>query len=771
MFKRILTLLLALMLSAGAALAEGNNLCLVDGDYANPDGTYASSIAGANGWAYLIVNRIIGSSQPWLARWQPGMDAPEKMADLITPQQASSDGDWSPYVQKMFTDGSQVYGISQEGHVTLLVDQNGEAALRRQCKLDVSGLSTDYGDYQEYDIWGSVFAREGKLYLLSYRYSANGFQEYTLSVFDLSTGERLSSTEKTDLRLIAPYNDAQMLALVLPGGQEFDEQTGKPMPFSLSVVNLEGEMEQSLVTFDENDYLYQVPALCYDEGSQTVYYIQEAVVRGLSAQGGEPATYAYLPETSFSSDGNDLVVVGGEAAVTRNFDRVSVRQLDAQAASLGALTLAGVSGTDAHSAVIQEHPEIPLRLINDFYSDIEKIATAMISGDDAVDLMMLNYTYTPVERLIEKGYAADLSAMPSVMALVERMPAFLKDACLKDGKVYFLPASASGTTLGYRVEALEALGLTEDDLPKTYPELFDFCVNFEDNYGAQHPEVSLVSDVGFRETLMNLIVNQYIAYQLKTTGSIRFDTPLFRELISGLEAVDFSPWDPYDLYGSDVWNQSDVIDEFYEENRLGLLMMEGVSPSSFGSSNAYSRLILLSLDDGLEPIVPITSLEGFVLNPRSARADLAEKYLAAYLQNLPWHDNIMFFEDANDAVPNPYYEANLTFMEQTIEELEKQLAAAAPENRAELEDALQLNREYLETIENERYYLDEDSISRYRQSVEPYLYPLPQTPLTSSEESSNFNQLMRQYQDHAIDLDTYIQEMDRRIRLIQLEGL
>ena len=256
MFKRILTLLLALMLSAGAALAEGNNLCLVDGDYANPDGTYASSIAGANGWAYLIVNRIIGSSQPWLARWQPGMDAPEKMADLITPQQASSDGDWSPYVKKMFTDGSQVYGISQEGHVTLLVDQNGEAALRRQCKLDLSGLSTDYGDYQEYDIWGSVFAREGKLYLLSYRYSANGFQEYTLSVFDLSTGERLSSTEKTDLRLIAPYNDAQMLALVLPGGQEFDEQTGKPMPFSLSVVNLEGEMEQSLVTFDENDYLY-----------------------------------------------------------------------------------------------------------------------------------------------------------------------------------------------------------------------------------------------------------------------------------------------------------------------------------------------------------------------------------------------------------------------------------------------------------------------------------------------------------------------------------
>ena len=770
MFKRILTLLLALMLSAGAALAEGNNLCLVDGDYANPDGTYASSIAGANGWAYLIVNRIIGSSQPWLARWQPGMDAPEKMADLITPQQASSDGDWSPYVQKMFTDGSQVYGISQEGHVTLLVDQNGEAALRRQCKLDVSSLSTDYGDYQEYDIWGSVFAREGKLYLLSYRYSANGFQEYTLSVFDLSTGERLSSTEKTDLRLIAPYNDAQMLALVLPGGQEFDEQTGKPMPFSLSVVNLEGEIEQSLVTFDENDYLYQVPALCYDEGSQTVYYIQEAVVRGLSAQGGEPAIYAYLPETSFSSDGNDLVVVGGEAAVTRNFDRVSVRQLDAQAASQGALTIAGEYGSDAHSAVIQAHPEMPILLTSDYFADLESITTAMVSGDDAVDLMRLSYSYAPVDRLIQKGYAADLSGLGNLMERAQHLVPGIRDACIRDGKLYFLPVSCYPSALGYRVEALEALGLTEDDLPKTFVELFDFCANFSYDYGAEHPEVALLSDIGFRDQLMSMMMDQYIAYQIKTTGSISFDTELFRKLMSALEALDLSEWDPYEIYGDDLWSDADKVNEFYEENRLGLLVYTGVSPSDF-SNNRYIKPLLLSLDEGIERIIPISGMEGFVLNPRSTHMSQAEEYLSVYLENLPWDASILLFEDTNDPVPNPYYESNLASVQQTIDELQQQLEAAAPENRAELEDSLKYMQEYLKEVEDYRYFMDEEDIARFREEVTPYLYPLPQTPLTNSEESLNFSQLMQQYKQHAIDLETYIQEVERRLRLIQLEGM
>ena len=67
--------------------------------------------------------------------------------------------------------------------------------------------------------------------------------------------------------------------------------------------------------------------------------------------------------------------------------------------------------------------------------------------------------------------------------------------------------------------------------------------------------------------------------------------------------------------------------------------------------------------------------------------------------------------------------------------------------------------------------MDEEDIARFREEVTPYLYPLPQTPLTNSEESLNFSQLMQQYKQHAIDLETYIQEVERRLRLIQLEGM
>ena len=362
------------------------------------------------------------------------------------------------------------------------------------------------------------------------------------------------------------------------------------------------------------------------------------------------------------------------------------------------------------------------------------------------------------------------SGEPALVDLANRLYPSYRDVCFRDGKLYLLPVSAYPQSLGYCIEALEALGLTEDDLPKTYPELFDFCAQFSDRFGAEHPEVSLAADLGLRDLLLGLITDQYVAYQMKTTGSITLDTPLLRKLMSGLEALDFSEWDPSETYGDDVWSHSDVVDEFYGSNRLGLFVSCSVSPSEYASRNAYSRPLLLSLDDGLEPILPAISARVFFVNPRSARMEQAVQYLTVYLQNLPWETKVAFFEDADDPVPNPYYESSVARVQAYVDDLEKQLAAAAPENRAELEDAIQTMQDNLQEMEKDRYDLSREDIARYRQNAAPYIYVLPQTPLTDGDTASNFSQLMQQYRQHAIDLDTYLQEAQRRLRLMQMEG-
>ena len=56
-------------------------------------------------------------------------------------------------------------------------------------------------------------------------------------------------------------------------------------------------------------------------------------------------------------------------------------------------------------------------------------------------------------------------------------------------------------------------------------------------------------DLNMRRPLFQMICKQYVAAQLRDTGSISFDTPLFRKLMQALEAIDFTELDPYEVKG------------------------------------------------------------------------------------------------------------------------------------------------------------------------------------------------------------------------------
>ena len=102
------------------------------------------------------------------------------------------------------------------------------------------------------------------------------------------------------------------------------------------------------------------------------------------------------------------------------------------------------------------------------------------------------------------------------------------------------------------------------------------------------------------------IRDRYVAAQLRDTGSVRFDTPLFRKLMQALEAIDFTELDPYEVKGNKVWEGDDA-NEFYEKQQLFTSYAEA-TPRSMGQSG-YGRVnqpLILSLDGETEPIVPVS---------------------------------------------------------------------------------------------------------------------------------------------------------------------
>lgn len=768
LWKHLMCTALCLCLLFSAALAEAVDINLhVMTDYTDADAWTVRSgqVVGAN--LYLLVSNLYSGSndgQVRLERWNAGMNEPETVLEGLRSYRNESTDDTTPVVTRLLADGECLYGFDESSRqVMRLVDGAGSAAVQPLCTLEaVEQKPSEDGIY--YDSYvNSMFMQDGEVVRLAENYG-EGESSLLVERYALDTGKLIAQQGvDSTLRALCAYKDGKYLALVqpVPGPEDmeapmtqmavYDPATGGTTP----VATLNGSYLNNLT---------------YDRESDTAYYCGDATIYAVPLATGESRVSAYLPVNAWSGSDTTFAALSGGMIVYANGDGTYVRRLDAPELAAGALTVANEGGTTKHMAVVAEHPELNVTLASEYPQTMEELTTAMVSGTGSMDVLCLTTSYNPVERLIDKGYAADLSGYPELMAVAGRMDPRFTQSVMRDGKLYALPVALSTNTLGVNADVMEKLGLTESDLPTTWLEFLDFAANYYYDYGEENADVVLM-DLNMRRSLFQMIRDQYVAAQLRDTGSVSFDTPLFRKLMQALEAIDFTELDPYEVKGDKVWEGNDA-NEFYEKQQLFTRYSEA-SPRSMGQSG-YGRSnqpLVLRLDGETEPVLPV-SMTVMIVNPRSTRMDQAAAYLTAYAGHYDAEtENIMFFPDQNDPVPNSYYEVQKQSYEESLRDVDSRIEKADESEKASLRETREQIQGYLDELENQRMSVTEEMIQAYREQVAPYLYVTPQTPLTNPESSNELETLTSQYLDHAIDLDTYIREMDQRVRMMMLEDM
>ena len=768
LWKHLMCTALCLCLLFSAALAEAVDINLhVMTDYTDADAWTVRSgqVVGAN--LYLLVSNLYSGSndgQVRLERWSAGMNEPETVLEGLRSYRNESTDATTPVVTRLLADGECLYGFDESSRqVMRLVDGAGSAAVQPLCTLEaVEQKPSEDGIY--YDSYvNSMFMQDGEVVRLAENYG-EGESSLLVERYALDTGKLIAQQGvDSTLRALCAYKDGKYLALVqpVPGPEDmeapmtqmavYDPATGGTTP----VATLNGSYLNNLT---------------YDRESDTAYYCGDATIYAVPLATGESRVSAYLPVNAWSGSDTTFAALSGGMIVYANGDGTYVRRLDAPELAAGALTVANEGGTTKHMAVVAEHPELNVTLASEYPQTMEELTTAMVSGTGSMDVLCLTTSYNPVERLIDKGYAADMSGYPELMAVAGRMDPRFTQSVMRDGKLYALPVALSTNTLGVNADVMEKLGLTESDLPTTWLEFLDFAANYYYDYGEENADVVLM-DLNMRRSLFQMIRDQYVAAQLRDTGSVSFDTPLFRKLMQALEAIDFTELDPYEVKGDKVWEGNDA-NEFYEKQQLFTRYSEA-SPRAMGQSG-YGRSnqpLILRLDSETEPVLPV-SMTVMIVNPRSTRMDQAAAYLTAYAGHYDAEtENIMFFPDQNDPVPNSYYEVQKQSYEESLRDVDSRIEKADESEKASLRETREQIQGYLDELENQRMSVTEEMIQAYREQVAPYLYVTPQTPLTNPESSNELETLTSQYLDHAIDLDTYIREMDQRVRMMMLEDM
>ena len=495
---------------------------------------------------------------------------------------------------------------------------------------------------------------------------------------------------------------------------------------------------------------YADGALTYDAETDEIYFSNSSYV--YRAAGSTPERVGYLIPSGMEHEGLLAMVWQGRYYVHEVSGLIS-GSIDPMQFPERVLRVAHVYEVEEliHAFAL-EHPDIAIEYVERVPGSADELTRHMQSSAAAdVYSCMVD---TDFVNLRDKKYMVDLSSSGVLTETVARMDERLTAPLYLDGRLCALPCALGVSVDGFYPGAWEKAGVPLELVPCTYEEMLAFIETwyddyFEDNRGMELFEMSY----DLRSELVGMICILQMLRCQKEGISPTLDDPTVRALLTRLEEI------------APMIAEVAPVDEWYDWSEDNALFTAGLDPlpHTWRWSNPPQPMIL-SLDDETDPVI-MAYMGVLTVNPYSGNADIAVELLEYIAQHLPDTLKIALMPEENE--PIPYYsEKSIAAWREQVAETERLLADAPEEERAELQAALQWQRELIASAEEDPWAYSPEDIAFYRENIEPYLvYGL--SPVFATDQ---VNTILSRYLDGQLSLDDCIREFDRVVWMIQMEN-
>lgn len=201
-------------------------------------------------------------------------------------------------------------------------------------------------------------------------------------------------------------------------------------------------------------------------------------------------------------------------------------------------------GSDKSSAAYRmftkSHPECIVNTETNIYRSTNEIISALLTSEFPYDTFVMTTTSFDIKKLMEKGYCADLSESSVIQKELEEMYEPIQQLLSYEGKSYGAPFYCYIGYYVYRPDAWEAAGLTDEDIPTSFTELLNFLEVWVERIKDEPEDDISVCNSFASETLredsyitylVDRLIKNYIMDLNYADKPLRFDTPLFRNLL------------------------------------------------------------------------------------------------------------------------------------------------------------------------------------------------------------------------------------------------
>lgn len=678
-----------------------------------------------------------------------------------------------PLISTLLSDGQTLYALDNEAQTLYIIEIQGEQVhfknpLTLQMEEFVDGEPPYV--YVESPEWARIL--DGRLYMKKQNYEDNPSDLFS---YDLATGEK-KAHQVNHLVSVDTYKDGKFIAAVYNITNSYDPETGTMRKPELAIFD---PADDSLVMLDvslpvSGDFTDSVGSIYYDPAEDCLYTYTDTDLYRLEEGFKTRRLIGYLP--MFGTYGNVrngglLPLPDGRLAVTFGVSTFIRERTEKGLEGVSVLSFAGgMDDPDMLTRALMEMDNVVLRRVEGLqynYLTPDQLASMFLTKSFEVDILPINAYTFDLDKLIEKGYLADLSASRLISDYVGRMQPNLSKAVLKDGKVYAVPVGLLVFPMSGFVKPFEELKL---EMPATIKELLALARKWAEGFGEENPEYTLFSnEYELRKALTRLVMESYINTAFGAGEDLVFDTPLFRELMQEIESI------PYGDMSQEIdWDTPEgqaAGEEFFQKQGLIETGMGYEPRYSVGVNNAGDyqfKPLIIPLDEGM-PAFHQADFTMLSVLSNSKNQAVAIELIERYLSKLDLLDRAAMDPGYTEAIPNKDYDKTLAELAKQIAHMEQLIGKAEGAAKSNLEENLRYSREYFEQFKQTGQYLAtaEDLVQMHE--VVSKLYVM--TGLMNAQRQALWSEpdLSEQYVSGAITLEQFIRQADDKLRLVRME--
>lgn len=755
--KKSIAYLLCLMLALSLAPAPQAALA----EQALPKQLFDGSLADAYESVYSIIlheGQALLLTDKALYGWKEGQ-AQAELISSIADRYQDRVKEVKPTITALFTHDGKPYGIDfQRGTIYALTVRDKSLELKPAMQLDWSDFIVEEGQHSYTQEPQYVLADGDTLYVKASNWV--GDLEKDLIGFDLNTGA-ITKYSPLHFQSLTPYKEGKLLGLYFDQNRHdpetFRQYPAEPMVFDPSSDSAEPiKLNLGPSGGDEN----RNTRLYYDAEADIIYACNNEGVHIVSAD-KEPEMVARLPMTGnwFSGARSDTIVPVSRDVLLIGFNsNAFLRNIREPLKAMTRLTVSpGMMDSQALTRALIELDDIELVPYTDMRESDEDLSLQFLTGEMPLDILELGSNYNDVQRYMQKGYLLDLSGNEALKKLGEEAFDSLNPVLFNDGKLCLLPTRVDFTLMSAYLPIFEEVGRTP---PKNFPELMDTVRWWAEEGHAQHEGIVLFDQPEAKNLLKNLAYQMYKDSQFGQGKPLSFDMEGFGKLMQEIDALNT---DSFDL------RQEDLDEEMYGMMEGRPLFMAYVGYGIGQDGPDGTTIINLSLDQDT-PVYRQGYVRLIGVPATSKQPEAAQRFLAAYLNNMRPEDRALVNKDWTEPIEDPNYEVNYQRTKDTLANYQRlyEEALEGAEKRQLQKDVEYMTDELAHYEERYRYRVSEQALKEHRALMET-LYVNDSLSLVAEEALSKDGYLFHMYTQGAIPLEQFIQQANDKIRLMTLE--